>query len=65
MEKGKDDKGKVRKALERDVEQTKHDLSFGRKGTDLDQDVDDTVKQGVGKEPVPPAKVPNRDDDEY
>jgi hypothetical protein len=63
MEKGHEDKGKARKAFERDVEQTKHDLSGGRKGTDLDQDVDDTVKQAAGKQPVPPAKVPNRDDE--
>jgi hypothetical protein len=61
MEKGEKEKGKFGRALERDVEQTKHDFSRGRKGTDLDQDVDDTVKQAVGKEPIPPKNVPNDD----
>jgi len=42
-------KGNVRRALKRDAEQTKHDLTRGRKGRDLDQDVDDTVAQAVGK----------------
>ena len=47
-------------ALARDWEQTKHDLP-GLEGKDLDQDVDDTVKQAVGSEEPPPANVPNKD----
>lgn len=47
-------------ALERDWEQTKSDLP-GLEGEDLDQDVDDTVKQATGNEPVPPEGQPNRD----
>jgi hypothetical protein len=49
--------GKVKEALERDWEQTKHDIT--RKGRDLDQDVPDTLRQGAGKEPIPPEGVPN------
>jgi hypothetical protein len=41
--------GDPKEALERDLEQTKSDLP-GDGGTDLDQDVDDTVKQAVGKD---------------
>ena len=47
-------------ALERDWEQTKSDLP-GLDGKDLDQDVDDTVKQATGRESTPPDGVPNRD----
>jgi hypothetical protein len=54
----KDDRAK--KALDRDWEQTKSDLP-GLEGKDLDQDVDDTVKQAAGKEPVPSGNTPNRD----
>jgi hypothetical protein len=54
----KDDRAKD--ALERDWEQTKSDLP-GVEGKDLDQDVDDTVKQAAGKEPVPDKYTPNRD----
>ena len=39
----------AKEALERDWEQTKHDLP-GMEGKDLDQDVDDTVKQAMGKD---------------
>lgn len=49
--------GKAKEALKRDWEQTKHDVT--RKGTDLNQDVGDTVKQATGKEPVPPRGVPS------
>jgi hypothetical protein len=49
---------RAKEALERDWEQTKADLP-GREGTDLDQDVDDTVKQALGKEPIPPPGHPN------
>ncbi len=51
--------GKVKEALKRDWEQTKHDIT--RKGVDLDQDVGDTLKQATGKEPIPPPFVPNLD----
>lgn len=51
---------KVGKAFDRDLEQTKHDVTRGRKGRDLDQDVDDTVKQGIGSEPIPPKNTPSR-----
>jgi hypothetical protein len=44
---------RVKAAFRRDWEQTKHDLSFKKKGTDLDQDVGDTIKQAAGKEPIP------------
>ena len=57
----KDDDGDVGKALERDWEQTKSDLP-GLEGQDLDQDIDDTVKQATGDDPVPPKNVPNRED---
>ena len=46
-------------ALERDWEQTKSDLP-GLDGEDLDQDVDDTVKQAAGTERIPPDDEPNR-----
>jgi hypothetical protein len=39
---------RVKGAMKRDWEQTKADLTGGRKGTDIDQDVDDTVKQAFG-----------------
>jgi hypothetical protein len=54
----KDDRAKD--ALERDWEQTKSDLP-GLEGKDLDQDVDDTVKQAAGKEPIPSGSTPNPD----
>lgn len=53
---------RVKGALKRDWEQTKADVSS--KGRDLDQDVGDTVKQAVGKQPIPPGNQPNRDDDD-
>ncbi|MFL5320033.1 MAG: hypothetical protein ACJ790_10300 [Myxococcaceae bacterium] len=51
--------GKVKEAFKRDWEQTKHDIT--RKGTDLNQNVGDTVKQAAGKEPVPGPATPNFD----
>ena len=45
-------KNDAKEALERDWEQTKSDMP-GMKGKDLDQDVDDTVKQATGNERVP------------
>ena len=56
----KRDDGDVGEALERDWEQTKSDLP-GLEGKDLDQDVDDTVKQATGADPVPGENTPNRD----
>ena len=53
--------GKVKEALKRDLEQTKRDIT--RKGTDLNQDVGDTIRQATGKEPIPPPGVPNLDID--
>ena len=63
MHDDKDTKGRVGEAMKRDVEQTKHDVTFGRKGRDLDQDVDDTVKQSTGNDPIPPRNVPNASDE--
>lgn len=52
--------GKVKEALKRDWEQTKHD--FNKKaGRELNQDVDDTVKQATGADPVPPRNIPSND----
>ncbi|WP_434387797.1 hypothetical protein [Melittangium boletus] len=54
--------GKVKEALKRDWEQTKHDFNK-KKGTELNQDAGDTLKQAAGKEPIPPPLVPNIDVD--
>jgi hypothetical protein len=51
---------RVREAMRRDWEQTKYDFNLG--GKHLDQDVDETVKQAAGSEPIPPRNVPNPDD---
>ena len=51
---------RVKEAMRRDWEQTKHD--FGAKNPDLAQNVSDTVKQAAGKEAIPPgngANIPN------
>jgi hypothetical protein len=53
---------RVKEAFRRDWVQTKSDFG-GKTGRELNQDVDDTVKQAVGKDPVPPAGVPNVDDE--
>jgi hypothetical protein len=50
---------RVKDAMKRDWEQTKNDMTMGRKGTDLDQDVGDTVKQAAGKEAIPPMSQKN------
>jgi hypothetical protein len=52
----------VKAAFRRDWDQTKHD--FGGNPPDLKQDVPDTVKQAAGAQTIPPANVPNFDDDE-
>src|SRR5688500_2038098 len=51
----------VKAAMKRDWEQTKADMSS--KGRDIDQDVDDSVKQAAGKQPIPPMGMRNVDDD--
>jgi hypothetical protein len=53
-----DNESKVKKAFERDWEQTKHDFSK-KAGEELHQGVGDTVRQAAGTEPVPPQHVPN------
>ena len=53
---------RVKDAMKRDWEQTKSDLTGGRKGRDLDQDVDDTVKQAAGKQSIPPTTMKNPPD---
>jgi hypothetical protein len=47
---------RVKAAFKRDWDQTKHD--FGGRQPDTDQDVDDTVKQAAGKQPIPPRGTP-------
>ena len=49
---------RVKAALKRDWEQTRHDFSK-KSAPDLHQSVGDTVKQAVGKEAIPPAYAPN------
>ncbi len=51
---------RVKAALKRDWEQTKADVS--KHGTELDQNVGDTVKQAAGTQPIPPANTPNPKD---
>jgi hypothetical protein len=53
---------RVKAAFKRDWDQTKHD--FGGKEPDTDQDVDDTVKQAAGKQPLPPRGQPTYEDEE-
>lgn len=50
---------RVKAALHRDWEQTKADFSGEKRGADLNQHVGDTVRQALGKEPIPPENVPN------
>jgi hypothetical protein len=49
---------RVKEALKRDWEQTKADFSKTR-GQELGQGADDTVKQAIGKQPIPPQGVAN------
>ncbi|HEY6078493.1 MAG TPA: hypothetical protein VIW29_06810 [Polyangiaceae bacterium] len=51
---------RTKEALRRDWEQTKADVTDG--GTELNQDVGDTVKQAAGKQAIPPANRPNPPD---
>ena len=53
---------RVKAAFQRDWDQTKHD--FGGKEPDTDQDVDDTIKQAAGKQPVPPRGAPTVEEHE-
>src|SRR2546423_14947773 len=55
--------GKVKAAFKRDWDQTKHD--FGGKQPDTNQHVDDTVKQAVGQQPVPPRGQPTYQEIEH
>jgi hypothetical protein len=48
---------RVKESMKRDWEQTKNDVKLG--GRDLDQDVDDTVRQAAGKQVIPPPNIPN------
>ena len=50
---------RVRSAMKRDWEQTKADLTAGRKGADLNQNVGDTVGQALGKQATPGPSTPN------
>lgn len=52
---------RVKGALTRDLEQTKRDFGSDR-SAELNQDVGDTLKQAMGKEPIPPKGVPNPPD---
>lgn len=45
-------------AMQRDWDQTRHDLG-AKNVRDLDQDVDDTVRQAAGTQEIPPRGVPN------
>jgi hypothetical protein len=47
---------RVKEAFKRDWDQTKHD--FGGKQPDTAQNVNDTVKQASGNQPIPPRGVP-------
>jgi hypothetical protein len=53
---------RVKAAFKRDWDQTKHD--FGGDEPDTDQDVDDTVKQAAGKQPIPPRGMPTFEEHE-
>ena len=44
---------RMKAAFRRDWEQTKADLSGGKKGEDLNQDVGDTMRQASGKQHIP------------
>lgn len=50
---------RVKAAFRRDWEQTKANLSRGRQGVDLNQNIGDTVGQVLGNTTIPEAGVPN------
>ena len=49
---------RVKEAMKRDWAQTKDDFGLSS-GKELNQDVDDTVKQAAGKQAIPPPNQPN------
>jgi hypothetical protein len=51
---------RVKSAFRRDWDQTKHDL--GGDAPDLNQNVDDTLKQAAGKQPIPRPGEPTYED---
>ena len=51
---------RMKAAVKRDWDQTKHD--FGGDEPDTDQDVDDTVAQAAGKQPIPPRGEPTEEE---
>jgi hypothetical protein len=53
---------RTKAAFKRDWDQTMHDIGGNR--PDLDQDVDDTLKQAAGKQAIPPRGQPNYDEAE-
>ncbi len=50
---------RIKEALRRDWEQTKHDLGLPG-GHELNQDAEDTIKQAARTEPIPADDQPNR-----
>lgn len=53
---------KIKPALKRDWEQTKHDFDK-EAGKELNQGAGDTVEQALGKKPIPGPNTPNFDYD--
>ena len=51
----------VKEAFRRDFSQTKADFNI-KGGKELNQGVDDTVKQAAGKQSIPPGNQPNAQD---
>ena len=49
---------RVKEAMRRDWEQTRHDLKI-KGGHQLNQQMGDTMKQAAGKEPIPRDDAPN------
>lgn len=49
---------RVKEAMRRDWEQTRHDLKI-KGGHELNQQIGDTMKQAAGKEPIPRDDAPN------
>lgn len=53
---------RVKAAVRRDWEQTKHDLLRYSGGPDLNQSAGDTVRQMAGAQSIPPGELPNPPD---
>ncbi len=49
---------RIREAVRRDWEQTKHDIS-NTSGHELNQDIGSTVLQSIDRQPIPPGDRPN------